>query len=77
METIGLKCTYYGEKATYAGDYGVVACEVGLAAFAAENLVGVQVGVVDEAHGSLLRDSFFFGGARGLWPGSLVRVTRL
>ena len=53
-----------------------MACEVGLAAFAAEDLVGVQVGVVDEAHGSLLWD-FFFGGARGLWPGSLVRVTRL
>ena len=64
-ETIGLTCTCFGEKATYAGDYGVMACEVGLAGFAAENFVGVQVGVVDEAHGSLLRD-FFFG--RGPWP---------
>ena len=43
-------CTWLLRKATYARHYGVVACEVGLAAFAAEDLVGVQVGVVDEAH---------------------------
>ena len=48
-----------------------MACEVGLAAFAAEDLVGVQVGVVDEAHGSLLWDFFFLEGpvacGRGVW----------
>ena len=30
-----------GGKPTYAGDYGVMACEVSLAGFAAEDLVGV------------------------------------
>ena len=40
-DTEGWDIHVVGEKATYAGDDGVMACEVGFAAFAAEDLVGV------------------------------------
>lgn len=35
---------------TYARDNSIMACEMRLAVLAAEDLVGVEVGVVDEAH---------------------------
>ena len=38
----------YGK--TYAGNDSIVACKMRFAVFAAEDLVGVEVGVVDKAH---------------------------